>query len=160
GRPPGPPSGTDPRRSLLVLPFDNLRDEPTYEWLKDGSVNMLTLALSQWHDLSVVDQDRVHDLVENVGHRTGPIGLDLARRLARAGHAWTVVLGDYTKAGDSLHLVARTYDVASGRRLEVVQVDGPIRDDVRPLFDELAAKLLDLTGAPKGDRTTVASVTT
>jgi tetratricopeptide (TPR) repeat protein len=102
----------------------------------------------------------VHDLIENVGHRSGPIGLDLARRLARASHAWTVVLGDYTKAGDSLHLVARTYDVATGRRLEVVQVDGPIQDDVRPLFDELATKLLDLTGAPKGDRTTVAAVTT
>jgi serine/threonine-protein kinase len=157
---PGPPPGVDPRRSLLVLPFDNLRDEPSYEWLRDGSVSMLTLSLSQWRDLAVIDQDRVHDLIEKTGRHEGRIGLELARRLARAGRAWTVVLGDFTKAGDSLHLVARTYDVATGRQLDVVQAEGPASDDVRPLFDDLAAKLLDLTGAPKDARATVASVTT
>jgi TolB-like protein len=157
----GPPPGVNPRQSLLVLPFDNLREDSALEWLRDGSVNMLTLSLSQWRDLSVVDQHRVHDLMAGTGSdRPGPIGLDLARRLARAGGAWTLVLGDFSRAGDSLHLVARTYDVASGRRLEVIQVDGLAGDDVRPLFDEMAAHLLDLSGAPAEGRATLASATT
>src|SRR5690606_19037330 len=90
----GPPSGVNPRLSMLVLPFDNLRQDPQYEWLRDGSVNMLSLALSQWHDLTVVDQDRVHDLLSIPGRPDGPIGLELARRLARESRVWTVVLGD------------------------------------------------------------------
>ena len=158
-RPTRPAAGVNPRHSILVLPFDNVRDEPALGWLGDGSVNMLALALSQWHDLTVVDQDRVHDLL-TTERRRDAIGLDLARRLARKAGVWTVVLGDYTRAGDSLHVVARLYDVASGNRIEVVQADGPAQDDVRPLFDELATKLLDLTGAPRDLRTTVAAVTT
>jgi tetratricopeptide (TPR) repeat protein len=72
----------------------------------------------------------------------------MARRLAREAGVWTVVLGDFTLAGDSLHLAARVYDVASGERVEIARVDDRAGEDVRPLFDQLAAKLLDLSGAP------------
>src|SRR5207253_8028820 len=61
---------------------------------------------------------------------------------------WTVVLGDYTPAGDTLHLTARVYDVSSGKRVDIARVDDRSGTDVRPLFDQLAAKLLDLSGAP------------
>ncbi len=145
---------------MLVLPFDNTRAEPAYDWLRDGSVNMLSLTMSQWHDLTVIDQDRVHDLLARVGRTEGPIGLELARQLARQSGVWTVVLGDYARVGDSLRLNARRYDVATGRRIDVVEVTGPATEDVRPLFDELATRLLDLTGAPKDDRASLAAVTT
>ncbi len=71
---------------------------------------MLGLNLSQWNDLTVVDHERLHDLL--AAHRLRPgdeIGLDLARRLAREAGVWTVVLGDFAQAGDSLHLAARVY---------------------------------------------------
>lgn len=156
-----PPSGVNPRLSMLVLPFDNLRDDRGLGWLHDGSVNMLALALSQWHDLSVVDQDRVHDLLSQAKVAdTEPIGLALARRLARRAGAWTVVLGDFLRAGDSIRLTARTYDVASGARLDVVEAAGPAIDDVRPMFDQLATRLLDLSGAPPIGRSALAAVTT
>ncbi|NOT08524.1 MAG: hypothetical protein HOP28_10000 [Gemmatimonadales bacterium] len=124
-------------------------------------MSMLALALSQWHDLSVVDQDRVHDLLSQTRVADGgPIGLAEARRLARQAGARTVVLGNFARAGDSLRLTARTYDVATGSRLDVVEASGPSVDDVRPLFDELAARLLDLSGAPRGGRSSLAAVTT
>jgi TolB-like protein len=144
-----------------VLPFDNLRDDPALAWLHDGSVNMLAMALSQWRDLSVVDQDRVHDLLAQARVSDDqPIGLAEARRLARQAGAGRVVLGDYVRAGDSLRLSARTYDVATGSRVDVVEAAGPAVDDVRPLFDELAGRLLDLSGAPSGRQSSLAAVTT
>ena len=160
-RSPGPPSGVNPRHSILVLPFDNLRDDRAVDWLRDGSVSMLGLNLSQWNDLTVVDHERLHDLM--AAHRLRPgddVGLDLARRLAREAGVWTVVLGDYTQAGDSLHLTARVFDVASGARVDVARVDNRASADVRPLFDELAAKLLDLSGAPNEVRIGIARSTT
>ena len=67
----GPPVGVNPRHSILVLPFDNLRGDPAVEWLRDGSVSMLGLNLSQWNDLSVVDHERLHDLLaRDAGIRT------------------------------------------------------------------------------------------
>jgi len=160
-RSPGPPSGVNPRHSILVLPFDNLRDEPSVDWLRDGSISMLGLNLSQWNDLTVVDHERLHDLLAK--HRlkiSDDIGLDMARRLAREAGAWTVVLGDFTPAGDSLHLTARVFDVASGKRVDVARVDDRAGSDVRPLFDDLAAKLLDLSGAPNEIRIGLARSTT
>ena len=157
----GPPRGVDPRHSILILPFDNLRDDRSVDWLREGSVNMLSLNMSQWNDLTVVDHERLHDLLGN--HELDvddQIGLEMARRIARDAGVWTVVLGDYTLAGDSLHLAARVYDVASGERISVARVDGVGQPDARPLFDQLAARLLDLSGAPGGQRADLASLTT
>jgi serine/threonine-protein kinase len=160
-RSPGPPRGVNPRHSILILPFDNLRDDRSVEWLRDGSVSMLGLNLSQWNDLTVVDHERLHDLLAKHGLKVGDdIGLDMARRLAREAGVWTVVLGDYTPAGDSLHLVARVYDVASGKRVDVARADDRAAPDVRPLFDQLGAKLLDLSGAPNEIRVGLAQSTT
>jgi serine/threonine-protein kinase len=160
-RSPGPPSGINPRHSILVLPFDNLREDRTVDWLRDGSVSMLGLNLSQWNDLTVVDHERLHDLLARHRLKVGDeIGLDMARRLAREAGVWTVVLGDFTPAGDSLHLAARVFDVASGARVDVARVDDRAGNDVRPLFDALAAKLLDLTGAPNEIRIGLARSTT
>jgi serine/threonine protein kinase/tetratricopeptide (TPR) repeat protein len=160
-RSPGPPKGVNPRHSILVLPFDNLRDDRSVEWLRDGSVSMLGLNLSQWNDLTVVDHERLHDLLAKHRLKVGDdIGLEMARRLAREAGVWTVVLGDYTPAGDSLHLVARVYDVASGKRVDVARADDRAAPDVRPLFDQLAAKLLDLSGAPNEIRIGLARSTT
>jgi serine/threonine-protein kinase len=160
-RPAGPPSGINPRHSILVLPFANVRGDPEADWLRDGSVNMLTLNLSQWTDLSVVDPRRLYDLLDRRRLTAAdPIGLDMARRLARDAGVWTVVLGDYVVTGDSLHLVARVYDVGTGQRLEVAQVDGRPGSDVRPLFDRLAARILNLSGAPSDLTTDLARVTT
>jgi len=157
----GPPRGINPRHSMLILPFDNLRGDRTVDWLREGSVNMLSLNMSQWNDLSVVDHERLHDLLS---HRKlavdAPIGLEMARQLARDAGVWTVVLGDFTRSGDSLHLAARVYDVASGERIDVAQVDGPSGEDPRPLYDELAARLLDLSGAPGDVRSNLSLLTT
>ncbi|HEX7024983.1 MAG TPA: hypothetical protein VF187_09210, partial [Gemmatimonadales bacterium] len=151
----------NPRLSMLVLPFDNLRDDGEVAWLRDGSVSMLALALSQWRDLTVVDQARVHDLLSQARVPSDePIGLALARKLAREAGAGTLVLGDFAQSGDSLRLTARTYDVATGARLEVVEEASGAAADVRPLIDRLAARLLDLSGAPGENRLPLASVTT
>ncbi|MFN8653323.1 MAG: protein kinase [Gemmatimonadales bacterium] len=160
-RPSGPPRGVNPRHSILILPFDNLRQDPAVDWLRDGSVNMLALNLSQWTDLVVVDHERLHDLLERrkVEARAA-VGLEMARRLARDAGVWTVALGDFTKVGDSLQLVARLYDVTTGNRLDVARVEGKTGDDVRPLFDQLATQLLHLSGAPAGMRTDVVRATT
>ena len=149
GRGGEPPAGVNPRHSILVLPFDNLREDASAEWMREGSVSMLGLNLAQWNDLTVVDQERLYDLLGR--HNVEPkedIGLDLARRLAREAGVWTVVLGDFTRINDSLHLAARVYDVATGNRISIARVDDRTGDDARPLFDQLAAKLLNLSGAP------------
>jgi serine/threonine-protein kinase len=159
-KPEGPPRGVNPRHSFLVLPFGNLRDDTHFAWLASGSVSMLDLALGQWRELTVIGQERVHDMLMAEGIEAGsPIGLDMARRLAREAGVWTVVLGEFERTKDSLHLVARAFDVQTGARLETAEAWGHLGDDARLLFDDLAARLLELSGAPDGQRTNLARAT-
>ena len=155
------PDGVNPRHSILVLPFDNLRNEPSTEWLREGSLSMLALDLSQWDDLSVVDHGRVHDLLDQNGLAPdAAIGLAQARQLAREAGVWTVVLGEFDQAGDSLHLTARVFDVATGQRLDLASASGVPGSDVRHLFDNLASRILNLSGAPETVTTNLARATT
>ena len=159
-RPSGPPTGVNPRHSFLVLPFGNLRGDQTLSWLEAGSVSMLDLALSQWRDLKIIGQERVFDILEQANLPSGEsIGLEQARRLARDAGVWTVVLGEFERTTDSLHLIARTYDVRTGARLDVAEAWSHLGDDVRPAFDQLAASLLDLSGAPAELRSDLAEAT-
>lgn len=155
------PDGVNPRHSMLVLPFDNLRNESSVEWLREGSLSMLVLDLSQWEDLAVVDHGRVHDLLDQSGVASGDVvGLAQARRLAREAGVWTVVLGEFDQAGDSLHLTARVFDVATGERIDLATANGVAGGDVRPLFDDLASSILNLSGAPEDITTDLARATT
>ncbi|HET7040465.1 MAG TPA: protein kinase, partial [Gemmatimonadales bacterium] len=157
----GPPRGVDPRHSIVILPFDNLRGDTTLHWLEEGSVSMLGLTIAQWQDMTVVDQERVHDLLTKRGLEPGePIGLEAGRGIAREAGVWSLVVGDFVRTGDSLHVTARLIDVASGERVDLAQADVLAVGDVRPAFDRLAAQLLNVSGAPDGLRPGLAAVTT
>lgn len=139
----------DPRRSLLVVPFTNVGRSPALDWLREGSVSMLTFDMGQWRDLSVVGFERTLDLVRGADVQDGQaIGLEPALSMARDADAGTVVMGDFRERGDSLVVTARLYDVRTGDLEEQVEVSGLASDDPRTLFDELSRRLLGATGAP------------
>lgn len=143
-------AGVDPRKSILVVPFEIQANNPALAWLREGSVNMLTLNLASWTDLNVVDYERSLDLLRDADlDAASRIGLDDARRMAREAGVWTVVLGQVSSVGDSLMVVARAYDVASGKRVgNPAEHRAPVTADPRALFDAVARDLLDLAGAP------------
>jgi tetratricopeptide (TPR) repeat protein/TolB-like protein len=157
-----PGSGADDGRpSFLIMPFGVIRGDQSLDWLRPGSVDMLTRNLAQWRDIDVVDYEHTLDLLRDAnldGAQT--IGLREARELARDGDARTVVLGQIARNGDSLHVVARVYDVESGDLTKEIPVGGLASGDVRWLFDRLANELLGLAGAPTPRKSQVARITT
>jgi tetratricopeptide (TPR) repeat protein len=146
----GSPSDVDPRKSIFVAPFEIQGNDPALAWLREGSVNMLTLNLASWSDLNVVDYERTLDLLRDADlDNASRVGLENARDMAREAGVWTAVLGQVSRAGDSLIVVARAYDVASGKRVgDPAQHSAPLTADPRVIFDAVARDLLDLAGAP------------
>ncbi len=142
----GPPRGVDPRRFYAVMPFEVQTANRDVAWLRDGAVNMLTLALSQWRDLTVTDYERTMVLVREAGLEDKRVDLDKAMQIARRSGAWTVVTGTISTTADSLLVDARLYDVVSGRSLQTERRSAAIGDDPRPLFDGLARYLLGVAG--------------
>ncbi len=142
-------NAADAGAAYLVTPFEVQSGDPTVGWLREGSVNMLTLTLGQWSDLKVVDYERTLSLLDAAKLAEKPrLSLDDARTLARRAGAGTVVTGQVQTTPDSLIVIARLFDVASGAARQQAQHSARLGDDPRPLFDRLAQSLLAIAGGP------------
>jgi serine/threonine-protein kinase len=141
--------GEDAGAAYLVTPFEVQSGDASVGWLREGSVNMLTLTLGQWSDLKVVDYERTLSLLDAARLAEKPrLSLDDARALARRAGAGTVVTGQVQTTPDSLIVIARLFDVRSGAARQQAQHSARLGDDPRPLFDRLAQSLLAIAGGP------------
>jgi TolB-like protein len=142
--------GTTPSTAYLVTPFEVQSGDPSVRWLREGSVNMLTLTLGQWSDLNVINYERTLSLLdaEGLGDKER-LSLDDARAVARRADAGTVVTGQVQTTRDSLIVVARLFDVRTGGSLQQAQQGIRLGDDPRPLYDRLAQDLLAIAGGPE-----------
>lgn len=138
---------TEAGAAYLVTPFEVQSGDASVRWLREGSVNMLTLTLGQWSDLKVIDYERTLSLLDaaDLGDKAR-FSLDDARALARRAGAGTVVTGQVQTTRDSLIVIARLFDVRTGEARQQAQQGAPIGDDPRPLFDRLGQALLEIAG--------------
>lgn len=138
-------------RMYFVAPFEVQSPDRSLDWLHEGSVNMMTMALSQWTDLSVVDYERSLDLLRAGGlEEKRRIGLEEARNVARRAGAGVVIMGQVTTpTADSMHVIARMYNVATGKQVDQADVAARTGTDPRGLFQSVANELLDLLGGTK-----------
>ncbi len=152
-RPPAAPAG-EARRSVLVGYFDNLQRDPALEWLRVGGVDFLGSALGRWQDLRVVDAARLLDLTRRARLDAATrLSQEDVLRLARAAGVGTATLGTVARAGDSLLIAVKVYDVARGLELLSAEASAPDTRDfaaLQPAFRALASQILELAGAPVG----------
>ncbi len=151
----------DPRRSLIVFPFENKTGDPARDYLEEAAMNLLGLAAAHWADMRVYDDERTASLLRRRGVTSGAdLDFEAARGMAREAHVGTLVLGDLRREGDSLAIEAKVHDVRSGERLATHIVRAPWGVDPRPLFDDIAGRVLGTSGAPPGERPSVLAQTT
>ncbi len=151
----------DPRKSIIVFPFENRTGDFALQYLEEGAMNLVGLAVAHWQDLRVYDDERTASLLRRRGVE-GPASLDFAEAQAAARDAkvGTLVLGDIRREGDSLAIEGKIHDVRTGERLATEIVRAPLGTDPRPLFDSLAARILHISGAPASERPDVLAQTT
>lgn len=140
-------------RTWIVLPFDNVSRAPDIEWLRDGSVNLLYLDLSRWHDVRVVDDDRVADLLRTLPPaQHARLGLETGLQVARRAGAGRLVLGDLLKVGSRIAVVAKVYEVRSGRQTRLVRAEAAAPDSLMSVFGRLARGILDVPASVEAVR--------
>lgn len=137
-------------RSWIVVPFGNVTRSPELEWLRDASVNLLTLDLSRWTDITVVDDKRVGDLLRELPPARAGAQLTLGDglALARRAGAGTLVMGDFFKIGRGARFVANVFDVRNGTRLRSVTHQASEGDSLLTAFTPLARGVLAVQPPP------------
>lgn len=133
-------------RAWIVVPFTNATRAPDLDWLRDASVNLLSLDLSRWTDIVVVDDKRVTDLVRElpVTRATLPLSLNDGLALARRAGAGRLVMGDFFKSGAGAQIVANVFNVQTGTRIRSITQRAVHQDSLLTAFGPLARGVLDV----------------
>ncbi|MGP8224982.1 MAG: tetratricopeptide repeat protein [Terracidiphilus sp.] len=127
-------------RILLVLPFDNRTGQPSLEWIREASAEILTsrLATAGFSPMSRADRQYALD------HLGLPRGFHPTRatslKLAETLDADSIVVGSYVTDGAGIVAEAQLVDVPHLRMSEVVTARGEMRSLIA-VFDSLAWKL-------------------
>jgi tetratricopeptide (TPR) repeat protein/TolB-like protein len=139
---PDPP--LDDRR-WIVLPFTNVARAADLDWLSAASVNLLTLDLSRWSDIRVVDVERVADLLRDVPEagRT-QLGLQTGLATAKRAGAGKLVMGEFRKQGAGITVHARVFDARTGERVRTVSEVAQTADSVAAAYQRLAPEVVNV----------------
>lgn len=152
GRPPAIRRTTPALRAnaWIVVPFANTTRSPELDWLRDGSVNLLSLDMARWTNVIVVPDKRVADLLREVPatRAAGPLALSDGIALARRAGASMLVMGDFFRTGTGARVAANVFDVQSGARVRTVTKQTAQADSLLHVFSELARAVLAVPPPP------------
>ena len=127
-------------RILLVLPFDNRTGQPSLEWIREASAEILSIRLASAGFAPTSRTDRMYAL----DHLGLPQGFHPSRassiKLAETLDADSIIVGSYLIDGTSIVAEARLVDVPHLRMSQAVTARGELREMIS-VFDTLAWKL-------------------
>jgi adenylate cyclase len=124
---------TDSRKSLMILPFEDLSPTGDNGWFADGIVSELISALSHVKALRVADQQATKDHKRYTG--TLPV-------YAKQMNVRYFVQGDVRKFGDQIKVTARLLDIETGDHLWQDVLKGKM-DDVFEIQEQVATKVIE-----------------
>lgn len=147
--------------SFIVFPFSVTTDDSSLTWLGGGAAMMLANDLDSWEETRVVDRRRLTALADSLLiNLDDDITLSDALAVAREGRAETVVMGELLAHAGALEIVVRRYDSRTGSEVDPVErAAGAAHEDVRPLIDGIAGRILGL-GRGAGPAPDLRSATT
>jgi TolB-like protein/Flp pilus assembly protein TadD len=130
-----PPAVADDieRKSIAVLPFANMSDDPENEYFSDGMTEEIINALTQLKDLRVAARTSCFAFKG----KTPDLG-EVGAKLKVA----TVLEGSVRKAGSRLRVTAQLVKVADGYHLWSERYDREL-EDVFAIQDEIAGAIAD-----------------
>lgn len=136
-----------PGAPVLVVPFDNPKQEPRLAWMREGAAVLLT-------DLLEASGERVIDRAERLrafDRLQLPAAADLSRassvKVGQAVAASVLVIGALELTGDRLVARGRVVRLDTGRLLPEVRASGPVTD-VFGVFGRLALLVRGSSAAP------------
>jgi Tfp pilus assembly protein PilF len=125
---------------VLVVPFENARDEPRFHWLGEAAAVLLTDGLRTGGPGAIIRSERVRAFEQ--------LNLPVARSLTRATiikvgqmvGAADVIVGTYRVDGTTLSVTARSIRIDAGRLQPEVTEQGELTE-LFGIFERLAGRI-------------------
>lgn len=148
-----------PRPTVLsIFSFEDRTGRPELAWLRTGMVDMLIAELANNPSLTIVQRERVDEIVrEQAFQLSGRVTDESTVKIGRLIGANVLVAGRMIVADGLLRLDAQLIGVEQGTVLAAVSAEGRL-NDVATVARLLVAKVCGLFSAPAGESPAVLSV--
>jgi tetratricopeptide (TPR) repeat protein len=138
------------RNSLAVMYFESVAETNDSKKTAQMITNLLITDLSESDYLAVVSQQRLFDILRNLGQiNTGVIDRTVAGEVAREANASWLLTGSILQAEPSFILVSSVADADNGRILASQRVEGQVGESLISVVDRLGAAIRDDLALPK-----------
>ena len=124
---------TDSRKSLMILPFEDLSPTADNQWFADGIVSELINALSNVKVLRLMDAQTTKEFKNFKGHLT---------TYAKEMGIRYFVQGDVRKFGDQIKISSRLLDIETGDHLWQDSLKGTM-DDIFDIQETVAKNVVE-----------------
>jgi TolB-like protein len=121
------------RKSIVVLPFDNMSPDPGDAYFTDGLTEEIITSLSHIHALRVISRNSAM-VLKGTQKSTRAIAGELDVKY--------VLEGSVRRAGDDLRITAQLIDAASDEHLWAEKYDG-VLDDVFGMQEQVSRSIVD-----------------
>ena len=130
----GAPTAAAPERSIAVLPFTNLSQDPANEYFSDGLAETTLDMLAQVHDLKVIARTSSFAFK---GKRAD------MREIGRTLGVAHLLEGSVQQSGDNLRITAQLIRVSDGSHVWSKKFDRRKLGDVFAIQDEIATSVVE-----------------
>jgi len=124
---------TEQRKSIVVLPFDNMSPDPGDAYFSDGLTEEIITHLSYLRSLRVISRNSAM-VLKGTEKDTRTIGRELDVQY--------VLEGSVRKAGNDLRITAQLIDAASDTHIWAEKYDG-VLDDVFGIQEQVSRSIVD-----------------
>ena len=107
-----PGISTEPKKSIIVLPFENISPDPEQEYFCDGMTEEIITDLSHIHDLLVISRNSAMTF-KGTKKKT--------REIARETNVRYVLEGSVRKAGNNLRITAQLIKAGRAKDPDVTE---------------------------------------
>lgn len=135
-----PRPSSPPASRVLVVPFENGRAEPRFQWLSEAAAVLLTDNLRSSGSNAIVRPERVRAFEQLYLPVSATLSKATVIKVGQLVGASEVVVGTFTVDGDALSVTARSIRVDLGRLQPEFVERGPLKD-LFAIFQRLAARL-------------------
>jgi eukaryotic-like serine/threonine-protein kinase len=134
------PGLSSQHKSVAVVYFNNLSQDPSLNWLDNGLTDMLTTNLAQVKGMDVLSTERVMSAVQRASKDGKSLDPAQAQNVARDAGADAYITGALLKIGPTqLRLDVRMQDTATGQILYSDKLEGQDIQSIFGMVDRLTA---------------------
>jgi eukaryotic-like serine/threonine-protein kinase len=129
-------------KSIAVLYFSNLSQDPSLNWLNSGLTDMLTTNLAQIKGVDILSTERVLTAVQRISKDPKAMDPTEAQKVAKEAGADAYVTGALIKVGPTqLRLDVRVQDTGTGQILFSDKLEGQDVQSIFGMVDRLTANI-------------------